>query len=315
MKRLRHPVRAIREPFGTAGLVVACVALILALTGAAFAAAGLTGKQKKEVEKIAKKFAGKPGAPGATGAQGPAGANGKDGAQGEKGATGNTGAAGPAGSAGATGTAGEDGKSVEMTPVPSGGGELTCEEQGGAIYEVEDSGEEATICNGKEGPAGPAGPEGVCSTAGCTLPTGVVETGTWAFTRSVETFTVEGGTEEITVGDSMPIRVPISFAIPMPVGLQSTAVHFATDADFATFCGGTPAAPEPLNSKEVCVYVNGAEPVQGTTFVGICKVSVAIETCEAGNTSSLGANRAGAALVFAKPTDNASGSGTFAVKG
>ena len=65
MKRLRHPIRAIREPFGTAGLIVACVALVLALTGAAFAAAGLTGKQKKEVEKIAKKYAGKPGAAGA----------------------------------------------------------------------------------------------------------------------------------------------------------------------------------------------------------------------------------------------------------
>ncbi|MFL5898533.1 MAG: hypothetical protein ACJ76D_08740 [Solirubrobacterales bacterium] len=73
MKPLRHPIRGIREPFGTAGLIIACVPPVLALTGAAFAAGKPTSKQKKEVEKIAKKFAGKPGAPGETG---PAGANG-----------------------------------------------------------------------------------------------------------------------------------------------------------------------------------------------------------------------------------------------
>jgi hypothetical protein len=82
MSRIKHPVRAIREPFGTAGLVVAVIALVLALTGAAFAAAGLTGKQKKEVTKIAKKYAGKPGAQGPAGAAGPAGPTGPAGKNG-----------------------------------------------------------------------------------------------------------------------------------------------------------------------------------------------------------------------------------------
>ena len=51
------------------GLVIAVVAMLIALTGGAFAASGaLTGKQKKEVEKIAKKFAGKPGSSGFAGA-------------------------------------------------------------------------------------------------------------------------------------------------------------------------------------------------------------------------------------------------------
>jgi hypothetical protein len=109
MHRLRHPIRSITEPYGKAGLLVAILALVLATTGAAFAAAGLNSKQKKEVTKIAKKYAGKPGA---TGPQGPAGANGTNGekgAQGEKGAKGDTGATGPQGPIGNTGPAGPTG--------------------------------------------------------------------------------------------------------------------------------------------------------------------------------------------------------------
>lgn len=95
--KFRHPIRAIREPFGTAGLIVAVIALVLALTGAAFAAAGLSGKQKKEVEKIAKKFAGKPGAPGAIGPAGPAGPAGKEGPEGPQGQQGKQGIQGKEG--------------------------------------------------------------------------------------------------------------------------------------------------------------------------------------------------------------------------
>lgn len=106
MSRIKHPIRAIEEPFGKAGLIVAVVALVLALTGAAFAATGLNGKQKKEVEKIAKKFAGKPGAAGPQGPAGPQGSpgsNGKEGAQGKAGATGATGATGKQGKEGEPG--------------------------------------------------------------------------------------------------------------------------------------------------------------------------------------------------------------------
>lgn len=41
------------QRFGTAGLVVAIVALVFAMVGGAFAATGLTSKQEKEVKKIA----------------------------------------------------------------------------------------------------------------------------------------------------------------------------------------------------------------------------------------------------------------------
>jgi hypothetical protein len=109
----RHPVRAIREPFGTAGLVVAITALILATTGAAVAASGLNGKQKKEVEKIAKQFAGKQGAAGAPGATGAPGSVGAAGGKGEKGDAGTN---GTNGSAGSPGTPGKEG-----SPWPAGG--------------------------------------------------------------------------------------------------------------------------------------------------------------------------------------------------
>jgi hypothetical protein len=148
MKRLRHPVRAIREPFGTAGLIVACVALIAALGGAAYAAGvpGLNSKQKKEVKKIAKEYAGKPGPtgpqgapgakgdPGAAGAPGSAGPNGATGATGPTGPTGKNGVTGPTGPTGTTGPTGSIGKTLPVgftetgrwsigSSYPGGGGE------------------------------------------------------------------------------------------------------------------------------------------------------------------------------------------------
>ncbi len=116
MKRLLHPIRAIREPFGTAGLIVACVALIAALGGTALAAAKLNGTQKKEVEKIAKKFAGKPGAAGAQGPAGAAGAKGDAGAAGGSGAAGEKGEKGDKGEKGEKGNTGEAGMCSQAKP-------------------------------------------------------------------------------------------------------------------------------------------------------------------------------------------------------
>lgn len=109
MSRIKHPIRAIREPFGTAGLVVAVIALVLAVTGAALAAGGLTGKQKKEVTKIAKKYAGKPGPAGPQGPQGSTGPQGSAGAAGAAGVDGATGATGPTGPEGQQGPTGQTG--------------------------------------------------------------------------------------------------------------------------------------------------------------------------------------------------------------
>lgn len=90
----------IHEKLGTAGFVISVVALIAALTGAAYAAGGLTAKQEKQVKKIAKKFAGK------NGAQGPQGPKGDTGPQGPKGDTGPEGPEGPRGLQGVPGQTG-----------------------------------------------------------------------------------------------------------------------------------------------------------------------------------------------------------------
>lgn len=142
------------QRFGTAGLVVAVIGLVLALAGGAYAASGaLTGKQKKEVEKIAKKYAGKPGA------QGPAGPEGKQGA---------AGANGKDGSNGSNGTPGKDGESVKGEPIATGG---AC---GPGVSGVKyTAGATSTnVCNGKNGTNGTTGFTE-------TLPGGKTETGIW----------------------------------------------------------------------------------------------------------------------------------------
>jgi hypothetical protein len=98
-------ISRIHARLGTAGFVIAIVALIAALTGTAFAAAKLNATQKKEVVKIAKKFAGKPGP---AGPQGPVGPQGAPGAAGKE---------GPRGLSGSPGDDGEDGACSAANPV------------------------------------------------------------------------------------------------------------------------------------------------------------------------------------------------------
>lgn len=253
MKRLRHPIRAVREPFGTAGLVVACIALISALGGTALAAKGaLTGKEKKEVTKIAKKYAGKPGAPGAAGPAGKDGTNGTNGSNGKDGTNGSPGAPGA------------EGKSVELTEIDT---ELPeCEEQGGVEVKVEGEASGQEVCNGAEGSPW---------TDGGTLPPGAVETGTYYGTR-------EAGGEYVVA--------PISFSIPLAQRIQPAQVFYGfgtnreTGTEFNEHCPGEDwKQPLVQNAGELCVYqdeigstATGFEGIRssavggfaGTTFVG-----------------------------------------------
>ncbi|HEX5526244.1 MAG TPA: hypothetical protein VFX44_03475 [Solirubrobacterales bacterium] len=119
----------IHNKLGTAGLVVAIVALVAALGGAAYAASDnhLSGGEKKEVKKIAKKFAGATGAQGPAGPPGPKGATGAagtNGTNGTNGATGATGATGKTGKTGATGATGATGFSGFTETLPSGETEI-----------------------------------------------------------------------------------------------------------------------------------------------------------------------------------------------
>jgi len=97
-------LKRIHNRLGTAGLVVAVLALIAAVAGTAFAAGGLTKKQEKQVVKIAKKYAGKNGAQGPKGDTGPAGGQGPKGDQGPNREQGPKGVPGPPGSPGPTET-------------------------------------------------------------------------------------------------------------------------------------------------------------------------------------------------------------------
>ncbi len=102
----------LHNKLGSAGLVVAVVALIAAVAGTAFAAGGLTKGQEKQVVKIAKRYAGKPGAQGPKGDAGAAGPQGPKGDPGPKGDTGNPGAPGEEGPPGPTETELPPGKTM-----------------------------------------------------------------------------------------------------------------------------------------------------------------------------------------------------------
>lgn len=214
MKRLRHPVRAIREPFGTAGLIVAIVALIAAVGGTAFAAAKLNSTQKKEVGKIAKKEAEKyansnPGAPGAPGAKGDAGAPGAN------------------GSNGAPGTS--------ATTATFAGVKGSCTEGG---IEVKSASPTVNVCNGKKGADGLTG-------FTKTLPSGETETGTWTIAQAA---TLSMGTFA-SVSFSIPLAAPIAEGSAFGFNQKDTEEEkFGTSG-----CTGTVAKPTAPKGK-LCVY-------------------------------------------------------------
>lgn len=232
MRRLRHPIRAIREPFGTAGLVVACLALVLATTGAALAAGGLTKSQEKQVAKIAqkeaKKYAGKPGA------QGPAGSTG---------VKGDTGAAGKDGTNGSNGSPGASGVSVTGKAVTGG----ACGTGVAGVAYTSASGVN-TVCNGKNGKNGT--PEEFPET----LPGGKTETGAWAFGL-------------LPPGTELPVDTAISFPIRLASELAESQVHFVKIHETAPSpgcTGGTVTAPV-ADPGNLCVYEGGGG-IFGSSF-------------------------------------------------
>lgn len=151
-KRTGARYRALHDQFGTAGLVLSIVAIVLALGGGAYAANHATASKAK---------------------QGPRGKTGKTGPAGPAGPAGATGPAGPAGAKGengAAGGAGAPGESVTVTESANAFGahcNNTTTGKGGSEFKVGAS--TAYACNGKNG------------TTGFTefLPEGKTETGTW----------------------------------------------------------------------------------------------------------------------------------------
>jgi hypothetical protein len=294
----------LHERFGAAGMVVAIIALIVALSGAAYAAkgGGLTGKQKKEVEKIAKKYAGTPGKDGAPGASGPAGPAGSAGAKGDK------------------GDPGTDGKSVVV-------GTATAQEcqgsnpPGGATVEVEGvPTSKKKICNGEEGE------EGSPWTAGGTLPSDKTETGTWALGEITEgSKPGEFPFNKIDIPLSFPIRLAGEglsgeecFTVVAEKVSDQCHVHFIDAAGQevikieswffvneivpSTFCTGS--AKEPTAAPgHLCVYVGELKNAKG--------MSGFIQKAESAATS--GTSSSGAILRLTEVKAEAIGRGSWAV--
>jgi hypothetical protein len=228
MKRLRHPIRAIREPFGKAGHTVAICALVLALVGGAYAAGGLTKSQEKQVVKIAKKFAGKPGAAGAAGAAGPAGTNGINGKD------------------GANGTNGSNGTSATTE---SFSGEAHGCQEGGVI--VKSASPEAVVCNGKKGTTGFTE----------TLPAGKSEEGNWSLTGTATAGLFGGG-----VYGAISFNVPLGASLPEGKVhfIEAPTFNEVTgEFEFPTppaGCEGTVKEPE-AESGNLCIFATIEEGI------------------------------------------------------
>lgn len=219
-------ISRIHNKLGTAGFVVAIVALIAALGGAAIAAAPkLNSTQKKEVKKIAqteaKKIVPAVGPPGATGATGVAG---------PKGDTGATGQEGPEGEEGPPGA---NGKNVVIgAPTPA-----ECLE-GGATVQVEGS---------------PATKKAVCKgepwTAGGTLPPGETLTG------------IIGGGVNFTASE---VKEPqqISFNLPLTAAPTVNLIQKNGTANPGSLenCPGNVNAPA-ADPGNLCVWVDPDEEI------------------------------------------------------
>lgn len=223
------------------GLTVAILALIVALSGGAFAAGnggGATASKTKVVKgpRGPKGAKGAPGATGPTGSQGPVGAPGAKGDKGDK------------GDQGIPGTPGADGSGVTVTEIPTG--EPECAEQGGALVEEEGSPPGVEVCSGEKGAKGDPGDPW---TAGGTLPANGMLTGTW-----------------MVSGSSGTVTTPLIFPIHLAGNLVPANVYYGNGEEeeievspgvkeptpFRQHCENAGLNPEVKagNSRTLCVY-------------------------------------------------------------
>jgi len=278
----------IRNRFGIPG-VISVIALVFAMLGGAYAASNDSGK----ADASAKAKRGPRGPKGPAGPAGPAGPQGPAGAKGDNGANGDNGAPGKDGAPGAPGAPGADGKSPEIA-AEINPGETDCGGNGGVIYSVEGSGENAEICNGKEGKDGK---EGSPWTAGGVLPAGATEQGSFAIAG--------------TTADTNGLRVPIGFALPLAGTMDATQVHFfetlpPSNSECKPTTQTSNAATPRARAGELCVFLTSAGLLNAnTTFEGLYRIS--------GGDEVPGADRAGAMLAFAAPTGNTAAYGSYAL--
>lgn len=224
---------SLRRHAGSAGLVLAIVALIAALAGGAYAkkqapkrkGGGVVITKLNQIsKKVRKQLTGKVGP---AGAQGPAGANGKDGANGRDGANGKNGANGAAGEKGATGA------------------------------------------TGPQGPPGPKGDPGEPGEPGLlhpgeTLQPEASETGTWAVRINADPGA--GASFDVPLSFTIPLETSLPNSAAHLILANGKELNQAFEEVTSTACTGTVDAPvaEPGN---LCLYAGTSNIVNGS-FTG-----------------------------------------------
>lgn len=267
--------RRFHDRFGTAGVVIAAIALVLALGGTAVAASGgLSAKQKKEVKAIAKSFQGT-GPAGAAGAKGDTGAKGDAGSQGAKGDKGDSGTNGTNGTNGTPGAPGANGKTIlSGATAPSNAtgtqGDFYINTTSDEIFGPKPSNAGAwgagTALKGANGTPGADGSPWVVGKA----PSGVVMKGTWA----IQQYTAAAA------GETIP--VPISTAVPInPLGGGVLVLKQGENLPGQTteereeiegVCPGSASNPQPsqvVPTFVLCVYVKENTNIVPPSFTGV----------------------------------------------
>lgn len=217
--------RRLREPFGKAGLIVAAIALVFALTGGALAATGNN--------PLASSSKAKQGPRGKTGKTGPAGPQGPAGPAGAKGDAGSN------GSNGSNGAPGAPGESVKGEPIAANG---ACGKKAGVKYTL--GATTTNVCSGENGKDGETGFTE-------TLPPEKTETGVWG-----------SGLETPKGRHSFPISFPIPVseapeAVIVPPNKES-------EPGCPGRGGGTfqneyrPTIPQ-ADPGKLCIYIMGFE--------------------------------------------------------
>ncbi len=250
----------------TPSTFIAFLALVLALTGGAFAAGSSGGsgagsratasttlataaKAKPKVKAGPRGPAGPAGKNGANGANGAAGPQGPQGAPGAKG---ENGAAGLKGEAGLPGTPGANGKSVtsfklEGSKEPAA---KPCAGAGGSEFEVEGSGKQTYACNGAAGSGG--GVE--------TLPSGKTERGTWSVEQQ----------PYLPAEKRAETNTAISFPVPLPEPAEHAK---AAKIEYIKVAENAKHEPEPTGNANC----PGFEPTPQAAKGYLCIYSTALE--------------------------------------
>lgn len=267
-------LKRVQNRLGSAGFVIAIIALVAALGGGAYAAgdsgggaatasgtgqkqgeSGLSKAEQKQVQAIArreaKRFAGAAGPPGPNGASGLPGSQGLPGTTGPKGDKGDP---GPQGAKGDLGSEGPRGISVTNIPIPPDPGNEHCV-FGGARFQV-GSGDPTYACNGDpaEGGGGGGYPE--------TLPSGRSETGYWQVL----------GESGVTLGEFT--ATTISFPLPLAAAPSEIVLIQGTPTEEEQEkCPGTTLEPKAA-AGVLCLYLFTSEPVE--LKVGLPQVNGAI---------------------------------------